>query len=167
MLIKNEAEHLSRSLPKWAPLIDYWIVGIGEPPSAKSVFHPVQGPALDPLRVANPSARSFAQQDPPARPYAEGLAAVTFPALLSTDANNTDNSEEIIRKHLGHLPGETVVVEFDGMGPTWTILVERGLAAFPEATHGIIADADFTPTTCHPPLPEKLRCIRATAKICS
>ncbi|KAJ1478465.1 hypothetical protein T484DRAFT_1817448, partial [Baffinella frigidus] len=90
MLIKNEAEHLSRSLPKWAPLIDYWIVGI--------------------------------------------------------DANNTDNSEEIIRKHLGHLPGETVVVEFDGMGPTWTILVQRGLAAFPEATHGIIADADFTPT---------------------
>lgn len=34
MLIKNEAEHLSRSLPKWAPLIDYWIVGIGELPSA-------------------------------------------------------------------------------------------------------------------------------------
>jgi hypothetical protein len=30
MLIKNEAEHLSRSLPKWAPLIDYWIVGIGK-----------------------------------------------------------------------------------------------------------------------------------------
>ena len=29
MLIKNEAEHLDRSLPKWAPLIDYWIVGIG------------------------------------------------------------------------------------------------------------------------------------------
>ena len=29
MLIKDEAEHLERSLPKWAPLIDYWIVGIG------------------------------------------------------------------------------------------------------------------------------------------
>jgi hypothetical protein len=29
MLTKNEAEHLSRSLPKWAPLIDYWIIGIG------------------------------------------------------------------------------------------------------------------------------------------
>jgi hypothetical protein len=34
MLIKNEAEHLERSLPKWAPLIDYWIVGIG--------LHPIQ-----------------------------------------------------------------------------------------------------------------------------
>jgi hypothetical protein len=42
-----------------------------------------------------------------------------------------------------------VVVEFDGMGPTWTVLVERGLEAFPQATHGILADADFTPTiTC-------------------
>ena len=80
---------------------------------------------------------------------------MTYLGLLSADANNTDNSEEIIRKHLGHLPGETVVVEFDGMGPTWTILVERGLAAFPDATHGIIADADFTPTiTCHRPTPE-------------
>ena len=29
MLIKDEAEHLERSLPKWAPLIDFWIVGIG------------------------------------------------------------------------------------------------------------------------------------------
>jgi hypothetical protein len=29
MLIKDEASHLERSLPKWAPLIDYWIVGIG------------------------------------------------------------------------------------------------------------------------------------------
>ncbi len=29
MLIKDEAGHLDRSLPKWAPLIDYWIVGIG------------------------------------------------------------------------------------------------------------------------------------------
>jgi hypothetical protein len=35
------------------------------------------------------------------------------------------------------------------MGPTWTVLVERGLEAFPQATHGILADADFTPTiTC-------------------
>jgi len=91
MLIKNEAEHLERSLPKWAPLIDYWIVGI--------------------------------------------------------DSNNTDNSEEVIRKHLGHLPGEMLVVHFDGMGPTWTKTVERGLVAFPNATHGILSDADFTPTT--------------------
>mmetsp|Transcript_45406 Transcript_45406/g.106647 ORF Transcript_45406/g.106647 Transcript_45406/m.106647 type:complete len:580 (-) Transcript_45406:109-1848(-) len=91
MLIKNEAVHLDRSLPKWAPLIDYWIVGL--------------------------------------------------------DDHNTDNSEEIIQKHLGHIPGEIMVVEFDGMGPTWTKLVERGIEAFPNATHGLISDADFTPIT--------------------
>jgi len=89
MLIKNEAEHLRRSLPKWAPLIDYWIIGV--------------------------------------------------------DDHNTDESEDVIRQYLGHIPGEIVVVAFDGMGPTWTKLVERGLEAFPNATHGIIADADFTP----------------------
>ena len=54
MLIKNEAYHLDRSLPKWAPLIDYWIIGV--------------------------------------------------------DDKNTDNSEEIIKKHLGHIPGQTVCV---------------------------------------------------------
>lgn len=52
MLIKNEAYHLDRSLPKWAPIIDYWIIGI--------------------------------------------------------DDKNTDNSEEIIKKHIGHIPGQTV-----------------------------------------------------------
>lgn len=39
-------------------------------------------------------------------------------------------------KHLGHIPGEIVVVHFDGMGPTWTKLVERGVEKFPQATHG-------------------------------
>ena len=52
MLTKNEALNLDRSLPKWAPIIDYWIIGI--------------------------------------------------------DDKNTDNSEAIIRKHLGHIPGQTV-----------------------------------------------------------
>lgn len=36
MLIKNEAVHLDRSLPKWAPLIDYWIVGLGKFPGNTS-----------------------------------------------------------------------------------------------------------------------------------
>jgi len=52
MLIKNEAFHLERSLPKWAPLIDYWIIGV--------------------------------------------------------DDKNTDGSEEIIDKYLGHIPGQKV-----------------------------------------------------------
>jgi len=89
MLIKNEAEHLERSLPKWAKIIDYWIIGV--------------------------------------------------------DDQNTDSSPEIIQKYLGHIPGEIVIVEFDGMGPTWTKLVEVGIEKYPEATHGIIADADFMP----------------------
>ncbi len=40
---------------------------------------------------------------------------------------------------------ESIQVDFDGMGPTWTKLVEKGLELFPQATHGIIADADFCP----------------------
>ncbi len=39
-----------------------------------------------------------------------------------------------------------MVVEFDGMGPTWTVLVQKGLELFPNATHGVLSDADFTPT---------------------
>ncbi|KAJ1476105.1 hypothetical protein T484DRAFT_3126600 [Baffinella frigidus] len=89
MLTMNEAQNLDRTLPVWAKIIDYWIIGI--------------------------------------------------------DRKNSDNSEEVIRKHVGHIPGEIVVVDFDGMGPTWTVLVKRGIEAFPGATHGIIADADFTP----------------------
>ncbi len=61
------------------------------------------------------------------------------------DDHNTDNSEQIIRKHLGHIPGQIVIVKFDGMGPTWSLLVKRGLEAYPNITHGILSDADFMP----------------------
>ena len=54
-------------------------------------------------------------------------------------------AKAVIKKHLGHLPGEIMVVHFDGMGPTWSQLVNRGIEKYPEATHGIISDADFTP----------------------
>jgi len=60
MLIKNEEEHLDRTLPKWAKIIDYWVIGV--------------------------------------------------------DDNNTDRSPQIIRKHLGHIPGEIVIVHFGGLG---------------------------------------------------
>lgn len=89
MLTKNEAANLKRTLPKWAKIIDYWIIGI--------------------------------------------------------DDQNTDDSPEVIMKALGHIPGAIRTVHFDGMGPTWTQLVKAGLELFPNATHGIIADADFMP----------------------
>eukprot|EP00455_Lapot_gusevi_P045059 TRINITY_DN5725_c0_g3_i1.p1 TRINITY_DN5725_c0_g3~~TRINITY_DN5725_c0_g3_i1.p1 ORF type:complete len:518 (-),score=87.67 TRINITY_DN5725_c0_g3_i1:55-1608(-) len=89
MLTKNEAAHLDRTLPKWAKIIDYWVIGI--------------------------------------------------------DEHNTDDSPAIIKKHLGHIPGEIVVVHFEGMGPTWSELVEVGIKNYPQATHGILADADFMP----------------------
>jgi len=89
MVIKNEREHLERSLPKWAPLVDYWLIGV--------------------------------------------------------DDKNTDGSEEVIQKTLGHIPGEIYNVTFDGMGPALTQLVKRGLERYPNATHGVLADADFTP----------------------
>jgi hypothetical protein len=65
------------------------------------------------------------------------------------DDKNTDNSADVVKRHLGHLPGELVTVQFDGMGPTWTQLVEIGIKNYPNATHGIISDADFTPITRH------------------
>jgi len=89
MLIKNEAAHLDRTLPKWAKVIDYWLIGV--------------------------------------------------------DDHNTDNSPEIIMKHLGHLPGEIVIVNFRGMGPTWSDIVQVGIEKYPEASHGIVSDADFMP----------------------
>jgi len=89
MLIKNEANHLSRSLPKWAKIIDAWIIGV--------------------------------------------------------DDNNTDNSREVIQRYLGHIPGQMVTVHFEGMGPTWSQLVEIGLQEYPNITHGILSDADFMP----------------------
>eukprot|EP00164_Ancoracysta_twista_P016037 GFYU01026746.1.p1 GENE.GFYU01026746.1~~GFYU01026746.1.p1 ORF type:complete len:548 (+),score=142.89 GFYU01026746.1:146-1789(+) len=67
--------------------------------------------------------------------------------VIGIDVKNTDNSEEIIEKHLGHIPGKIVVVEFDGMGPAWTKLVKVGIEKFPEVSHGIISDADFQPHT--------------------
>jgi hypothetical protein len=36
-------------------------------------------------------------------------------------------------------------VHFDGMGPTWQQVVDVGLVKYPQATHGILADADFAP----------------------
>lgn len=93
MLIKNEAEHLRRTLPRWAKVIDYWIIGV--------------------------------------------------------DDANTDESPEVIQQYLGHIPGEIVIVHFDGMGPTWSQLVQVGIDKYPGATHGIIADADFMPMKDH------------------
>ena len=69
--------------------------------------------------------------------------------MVVTDDKNTDNSAEVVKRHLGHIPGEIVIVKFDGMGPTLTQLVEIGIKNYPNATHGIISDADFTPITRH------------------
>jgi hypothetical protein len=80
MLIKNEAEHLSRSLPKWAPLIDYRAgTGSLDPnlvASASEICLPSCAKVCSGINsFATPSARSFAQQGPPARLSPEGLAA--------------------------------------------------------------------------------------------
>jgi tetratricopeptide (TPR) repeat protein len=66
--------------------------------------------------------------------------------IIGVDDNNTDSSVEVIRRELGHIPGRIVTVHFDGMGPTWTKLVEAGWQYYPNITHGILADADFAPT---------------------
>ena len=89
MIVKNEARRLASSLPAWAPIVDFWVIGV--------------------------------------------------------DRNNTDDTENVIKTHLAGVPGEILIVDFDGMGPTWTKVVEHGLKKYPQATHGILADADFTP----------------------
>ena len=40
-----------------------------------------------------------------------------------------------------------MTVHFDGMGPTWSILVREGASTFANVTHGIVADADQYPTS--------------------
>ncbi len=49
-----------------------------------------------------------------------------FYFLMCPDDANTDDSEAVIKRHLGHIPGQIVVVHFDGIGPTWTKLVDIG-----------------------------------------
>jgi len=65
--------------------------------------------------------------------------------VIGIDRHNTDNSTGVIHRHVGHIPGETVVVDFDGMGTTWSRLVKVGIERFPNVTHGIVSDADFKP----------------------
>ena len=90
MLSKNEAEHFRRTLPVWAKIIDYWVIGI--------------------------------------------------------DELTTDDSVAVVHEILGHIPGKIVTIRgFDGMGPSWSELVRAGYESFPQATHGIVADADFAP----------------------
>lgn len=39
-----------------------------------------------------------------------------------------------------------MTVHFEGMGPTWSVLVKEGATLFANITHGIVADADQYPT---------------------
>ena len=90
ILSKNEAEHFRRTLPVWAKIIDYWVIGI--------------------------------------------------------DEHTTDDSVAVVNEILGHIPGKIVTIRgFDGMGPSWSEIVKEGYERYPEATHGIISDADFSP----------------------
>ena len=65
--------------------------------------------------------------------------------LIGIDDHNADDTPAVVRAALGRLPGELVTVAFDGMGPTLSRLMRRGLRRFPNATHGVVADADFEP----------------------
>lgn len=123
-------QHLSRSLPKWAPLIDYWIIGIGEECPPKKPLTWNQSPPDD-SRHGHPPPSSVEQTTriicSRISTCACQLGASEPCACTSPDSNNTDDSAAVIDKHLKHIPGELMVVEFDGMGPTWTKIVERGL----------------------------------------
>ena len=53
------------------------------------------------------------------------------------------------------------------MGPTLTRLVRRGLRRFPGMTHGVLADADFTPVSGLDRRGLGMACSRATFTITS
>jgi hypothetical protein len=44
--------------------------------------------------------------------------------VIGVDDKNIDDSVEVIREYLGNIPGEIVTVHFDGMGTTWSQLVQ-------------------------------------------
>lgn len=126
MLIKNEAEHLERTLPKWAKIIGMILTH-------------------EQLHVLN--ARVCVYVCAHGSDVCCHVVVVVVVLIvimwcedywiIGVDDHNTDNSEEIIHKHLSHIPGRIVIVAFDGMGPTWTVLVEAGLKYYPQATHGM------------------------------
>ena len=127
-------QHLSRSLPKWAPLIDYWIIGIGErcPPTG---LNPPPSSAVSGHNYPQLVADGEKEMVRVHRTCTCRLLATDACARTVPDSNNTDDSSAIIDKHLKHIPGELMVVDFDGMGPTWTKIVERGLG---ELSHSIL-----------------------------
>lgn len=89
MLVKDEAVHLQRTLPRWKSIIDFWVIGL--------------------------------------------------------DEDTSDDSASVIESSLSGTPGEIVKISFDGMGPSWSKVMKRAFELFPEASHGICADADFSP----------------------
>ncbi|KAJ4463060.1 hypothetical protein PAPYR_310 [Paratrimastix pyriformis] len=91
MLTRDEEQNLARTLPRWAKIIDCYVIGVD---------------------VLN---------------------------------KPTDHSEDVIRRTLAGIPGVIVKINFEGMGPSWSKLMEAGREACPNVTHGILADADFAP----------------------
>jgi len=57
------------------------------------------------------------------------------------DTGSTDNSKEIVRETLGHLPGQLLEGEFNGFGPSRTRLLR---AAAGQADYTLMLDADHT-----------------------
>ena len=134
MLIKNEAFHLERSLPKWAPLIDYWIIGVDDKNTdgSEEIIDKYLGhiPGQK-VRLCVSPCLLFAASCTSSPTRLVCLRICTC-CILSAENTRDEHTQ--------------VVVAFDGMGPTWTVLVQKGLELFPNATHGILSDADFTPT---------------------
>jgi hypothetical protein len=160
MLIKNEAEHLDRSLPKWAPLIDCWIIGVDDKntDNSEEVIHKhlghIPGQTVSllllpfilvmavvwsclPLLPRGTCTRLI----PRCRQQCQPCTTISLPPFISCWPTYLN---AVCRVAICDLQ---VVVNFDGMGPTWTVLVEKGLELYPNCTHGIVSDADFTPIT--------------------
>eukprot|EP00696_Hemimastix_kukwesjijk_P007002 gnl/Hemi2/188_TR60_c0_g1_i1.p1 gnl/Hemi2/188_TR60_c0_g1~~gnl/Hemi2/188_TR60_c0_g1_i1.p1 ORF type:complete len:505 (+),score=159.57 gnl/Hemi2/188_TR60_c0_g1_i1:30-1517(+) len=66
--------------------------------------------------------------------------------VIGLDGENTDKSEEVIRKHLGHLPGVVVSTgNFTGFGPTWNVPMDKVKELFKEADFVVLSESDWKP----------------------
>eukprot|EP00941_MAST-03F_sp_MAST-3F-sp1_P004515 g4515.t1 len=66
--------------------------------------------------------------------------------VLGIDVTNSDDSEAVIKEHLGHLPGVIIPVEFSGLGIIFSQLAMMASLKFPEMHFCLRADASFYPS---------------------
>jgi len=138
MLVRNEAENLARTLPKWAKIIDYWIIGVDEKNDDDSIEiikrtlgHLPGEIALVRAMPRRATRRTWMRRAAPHHAHGQSWLSTALPS----------NSYALCSRLtlVGVWPRPLSVCRwqvkgFDGHGPTWTTLVEIGIKHYPGAT---------------------------------